>query len=424
MATAFLTAGAAGSPAVGSTPAAAVDYHGTPLETSDELQNAPSVTSGVYVVDAPAEGETGYFEIPRTIDGSNIWVGATADLGPDAPGSVLDGGGDLRVSGFADGAVSDACWGLGSSVHTDTPDGRDSPRLATTLWQTNREPVCKAAATIVVAVSSFDWTPPPDTLVQLTVWEEPPATDTAGLQTPSKLVSWGDLGAPGEPVEVEPGASWSDAPDISSGGTYAFHLDPGTVAVFRMRLDWGEHGQVLISTKERIRDYEAVAAYWAGPQGGAVTQPELQNAPPDADGFSFELEDGPATAAIATPVVNWRDRQLERGTFGLDQTGMPGTYYFVVHLKKDGSKGADFTFQSGYFSDYAVAPPNYEPDPPAIPEVATFEEDDVDKTDSSSADPDGDGDVPWPIVLMLFGGGAIFAVIGVVALNRSRRGRP
>ena len=82
-------------------------------------------------------------------------------------------------------------------METDTPDGRESPRLGTMLWQTNREPVCKAAATIVVAVSSFEWTPPPDTLVQLTVWKQPPATGTARLQAPSKLVSWGDLGAPG-----------------------------------------------------------------------------------------------------------------------------------------------------------------------------------------------------------------------------------
>ena len=388
------------------------------METSDELQNAPRVTSGVYVVDAPDAGETGYFEIPRTIDGSNIWVGATVDMGPDASGSVLDDL-SLRVAGFPDGAVSDACWGLGSSVYTNTPDGRDSPRLATSLWQTNHEPVCRAAATIVVAVSSYKWNPPAGTLVQLTVWEEPPATGKEGLQAPSKTVNWGDLGAPGEPVAVEPGHSWSDAPDISSG-THVFHLDPGTVAVFRMRLDWGQHGQVLISTEERIGDYEAVAAYWAGPQGGAVTRPELQNAPPDADVFGLELEDGPATAAIATPVVNWRDRELERGTFGLDQTGMPGTYYFVVHLKKDVSKGADFTFQSGYFSDYAVGAPDYESNAPAIPEVATFEEDDVDKTDAST---DSDDGVPWPIVLMLFGGGAIFGVIGVVALNRSRRGR-
>ena len=306
-------------------------------------------------------------------------------------------------------------------MYSDTPDGRDSPRLGTRLWQTNHEPVCKAAARIVVAVSSYKWTPPAGTLVQLTVWEEPPATGTEGLQAPSKMVTWGDLGAPGEPVEVEPGHSWSDAPDISSG-TYAFHLDPGTVAVFRMRLDWGQHGQVLISSKDRLGDYEAVATYWAGPQGGAVTRPELQNAPPDADGFGLDLEDGPATAAIATPVVNWRDRELERGTFGLDQTGMPGTYYFVVHLKKGVSKGVDFTFQSGYFSDYAVGAPNYEPNPPAIPEVATFEEDDVDKTDLVDGLGRG-GDVPWPIVLMLFGGGAIFGVIGVVALNRSRRGR-
>ncbi len=220
---------------------------------------------------------------------------------------------------------------------------------------------------------------------------------------------------------MEPGRSWSDAPDISSG-TYAFHLDPGTVAVFRMRLDWGQHGQVLISSPDRLKDYEAVAAYWTGPQGGAVTRPELQNAPPGAGQFGFDLRDGAGSAAIATPVVNWRDRELDRGTFGRDQSGMPGTYYFVVHLKAGVSKGVDFTFQSGYFSDYAVAEPNYEPDPPAIPEVASFQDDDVDKTDSST-DSDGD-DVPWPIVLMLFGGGAIFGVIGVVALTRSRRGRP
>ena len=163
-----------------------------------------------------------------------------------------------------------------------------------------------------------------------------------------------------------------------------------------------------------------VAAYSAGPQGGAATRPELQNAPPDANGFSFELEDGPATAAIATPVVNWRDRELERGTFGLDQTGIARTYHFVVHLKKGVSNGVDFTFQSGYFFAYAVGAPNYESNPPAVPGVATFEQDEVDQADSST-DSDGGGDVPWPIVLMLFGGGAIFGVIGVVALNRSRR---
>ncbi len=82
-------------------------------------------------------------------------------------------------------------------MHSDTEDGRDSPRLGTMLWQTNREPVCKAAARIVVAVSSFKWTPPAGTLVQLTVWEEPPATGTEGLQTPSKMVSVGGSRRPG-----------------------------------------------------------------------------------------------------------------------------------------------------------------------------------------------------------------------------------
>jgi hypothetical protein len=257
----FLAAGASRNPAVASAPAAEV-YQGTPLETSEQLQAAPRVTSGVYVVHAPAAGQIGYFEIPRTVDGSNLWVGATVDLGPTASGEPLDGG--LRVSGFA--------------------------------------------------------------------------------------------------------------------------------------------------------------SYWAASQGGAVTRPELQNAPPDASEFGLDLRDRPATAAIATPVVNWRDRELERGTFGLDQTGMPGTYYFVVHLRSGLSKGVDSTFQSCYFSDHAVGAPDHEPNPPVIPEVATFEDDGVDEVDPSSTDSDAD-DVPWPIVLMLFGGGAIFGVIGVVALNRSRRGR-
>ena len=358
--------------------------------------------------------------MPRTIDGSNIWVGATVDMGAAASSEVLDSEA-LRVAGYPDGDVGDACWGFETSVYSETPDGRKSPRLGTRLWQTNHEPACKAAASIVVAVSSYKWTPPPGTSVQLTVWEEPPATGIAGLQAPSKMVTWGDLGAPDEPVQVEPGHSWSDAPDISSG-THAFHLAPGTVAVFRMRLDWGQHGQVLISSKDRLGDDDAIATYWAGPQGGAITRPDLQNAPPDVDVTGVNLRYGAATVASATPVVNWRDRELERGTFGLDQTGMPGTYYFIVHLKKGVSKGVDFTFQSGYFTDYPIVAPNYESDPPAIPEVATFEEDEVAKTDSST-DSDDDGDVPWPVVLMLFGGGAIFGVIGVVALNRSRRGR-
>jgi hypothetical protein len=381
------------------------------------------VSSGTYLVDVPAAGSPSYLAIPRTVDGSDIWVGASVDLGPAATAPGFDGG--LQVSGYADGALSDECWFSEASVVTDTSDGGDTPRLETRLWHANREPACRTAASITLAIDSYQWSPPAGSRVQLTVWEEPPATGTEGLQTPSRTVTWGNLGAPGEPNPVRAGTTWSDAPDISSG-TWAFHLDPGTTGVFRMPLDRGQHGQVLISTKDRATAYDAVTTFWASPQGGALSRPQLPAAP--ASEFGLDLRNGPAVQAIATPVVNWRNRDLAKGFGGINQTGVPGTYYFVVSLARKGipAKGVDFTFQSGYFTDYAVGAPTYQPEAPAVPQVATFDEDQVAASSSSDAGDPGtsDGGVPWPVVSMLFGGAAIFGVLGVAALNRNRRGRP
>jgi Ca-activated chloride channel family protein len=407
--------------AVGTTSATNTDFQGTTVQTAENIQGAPSVTSGVYVVDAPAEGDTGYLEVPRAIEGSNIWIDATVDLGPAASAAGFDGG--LQVSGLADGALSDDCWFPGS-VSSDTGDSVVTPRLETTLWQTNRQPTCKAAESITVVVHSYQWTPPAGTQVQLTVWEEPPATGTERLQTPSRTVTWGDLSVPGDPTDVEAGSSWSDAPDISSG-TFAFHLDPGSVGVFRMPLELRQHGQVLLSSQQTMND-DAVTAFWATPQGGAVLRPDLPGAPSSASTAGLDLADGPATYAIATPVVNWRDRELSNGVFALDQTGLPGTYYFVVHLARKSvpAQGVDFTFQSGFFSDYSVTAPSYTSAAPPIPQVATFGGETAGATSSdpvSGSGSDGGG-VPWPIVLMLFGGAAIFGVIGVVALGRARAG--
>ena len=201
-------------------------------------------------------------------------------MGAAASSEVLDSEA-LRVAGYPDGDVGDACWGLERPC---TPRPRtagiatagdeavaDQPRTRLQGCRLDRR------GRELIQVDSASWHLGAAHRVGGAAGNG--HRGASGAEQDGHL---GDLGAPDEPVQVEPGHSWSDAPDISSG-THAFHLAPGTVAVFRMRLDWGQHGQVLISSKDRLGDSDAMATYWAGPQAGAITRPDLQNAPPDAD---------------------------------------------------------------------------------------------------------------------------------------------
>jgi len=418
---------AAAGAAIGTTvaPAHADDprptYQGTELKPGPTIQQAPQIGSGTYVADAPTGAvKDSYITINRTIPGSTLWFGGTFDPGP---GLSADKASDLQLEAYPDGDSTSDCL-FGKNLDTDSAD---TPRLETVLVQLTKEGDCGTAKSITIGFHPYEVKFPAGTKMQLNVWEEPPVDNVSGLPAGSESVTWADMG-PGSssPTKITPGTTWSNAPDISQG-TFSVHLAPGSVNVFRMPLDWGQHAQVTVKPTKAIDEYESIDPFWAGPMGGAIAPPKLLALPPNfaADSFDFFTTD---TFASATPVVTYRSREL-KGSYGdaPAQVGAPGNYYFVVSVATKGipKDGIDATMQSGYYTDFAVGAPSYKQPPSVMPQSFTG-----DDAGDPVGDPVGDGGSsggsdgpPWPIITMLGGGAAIFAVLGAFVLGRSRKVR-
>jgi Ca-activated chloride channel family protein len=392
-------------------------YQGTELKTGATIQQAPQVGTGTYVIDAPAADQHVYVTVNRTIPGSTMWFGASFDPGS---GITAEQANDLQLGAYADGDTNSDCLDFGTSLSTDA-SGADIRGLQTSLYRVTEATECRSAKSYTLDFLPYQVSYPAGTKIQLVLWEEPPVDGVSGLPAASTSLTWADMG-PGSstPTEITPGTTWSNAPDISQG-TFSFHLEPGSVNVFRMPLDWGQHGQVAVKPKAYL-DYESVAAIWVGPMGGALFEPELLSLPPNI-GTSLDVSYSTDTAAFATPVVSYRARELDQDDSfgGVDEAGVPGNYYFVIYLadNKSTKGGVDATMQTGYYTDFAVGAPAYKQPPPAMPQSFVAEGDAAAAGDGDAATDEGP---PWPIITMLGGGAAIFAVLGAVALGRSRKG--
>ncbi len=394
-------------------------YQGTELKPGTTIQQAPQVGTGTYVIDAPAADQHVYVTVNRTIPGSTLWFGASIDTGS---GVSAEQSNDLQLGGYADGDTNTDCLDFGASLSTEA-SGADIVGLQTSLYRLTEATECRAAKSITLDFLPYRVSYPAGTKIQLVLWEEPPVDGVSGLPAGSTSITWADMG-PGSstPTEIRPGTTWSNAPDVSEG-TFSFHLEPGSINIFRMPLDWGQHGQVAVKPKTSYGDldYDSAATAWVGPMGGALFEPELLALPPSL-GTSLDLSYGVETAAFATPVVSYRARELDQDdSYGVDEAGVPGNYYFVIYLadNKSTKDGVDATMQTGYYTDFAVGAPAYQQPPPAMPQSFVAEGDAAAGDGDDAATDEGP---PWPIITMLGGGAAIFAVLGAVALGRSRKG--
>lgn len=427
-----------GSPAAGarssasasaaSAPASAAEvapFFGEPVELTDDAVTTPTVASGTYTTEIDS-GEARFLNVTRSIPGSTVWIGVStqkpadyADLDDDAAskdGTDFTDEDILDVDISADGNIGQSCGdSFDSSVAT--PSQVETEPFQTALFNSGGE-ACRDAKTITVQFGSTDFIDAP-IATQLVIWEEPPVADQRGLPQASRTVAWAELPPAGDPEPITPGTSYADAPDVSSG-TFSFHVDRGQPAFFRMPLDWGQHGQALLTTDATFAGGAETLGYpmvrWVGPMGGVTQEAAIVGGPKDSWRGDVKGADGERVRASASPIVAWNQRKATDPDGGLVKyrmSGLAGSYFLVVAgnqaLTDD---GADITLQTGYFADYAGGAPSYDEQPSPMPQAFDAGPDAVTATSARVVADDRPAGPPWTTIWVLVGVAALVAVVG------------
>lgn len=429
-----MTAAVGAAPATAAAAEGSAPFFGESIELGKDVFASPTVTSGTYVTSIE-DGAPRYLDITRSIPNSTVWMGVStqkppeyADLDAEAgDGDVLTAEDTLAVDVYGDGDTGRSCGEFNGSVQTDAVV--ETEPFQTALFNSGGE-ACRDASSITMRIAS-SYTVDAPIATQIVVWEEPPVDDQRGLPQASTSIAWSELPPAGEPEQITPGTSYADAPDVSSG-TFSFRVERGQPAFFRMPLDWGQHGQALLTTDAAFAEpgggvssgqgYPAVR--WVGPMGGVTQEMDLEGAPKDTWTGLDRTEAGTKTLPTASPIVAWNARKT-KDTENIDarrMSGLAGSYFLVVAgnqaLTDD---GAEITLQTGYFADYAGGVPDYQEKPSAMPQVFDAGPDAVTATSAREVVDVRPPGPPWTTIWSLLGAAAVVAAVGAGALIR--RGR-
>lgn len=385
-------------------PAAAHEApEGETVQLGTSLEDAPEVTPGVYDLELLDSTEAGYLTVPREIDRSTIWLAETVLAQEPVDASYW-------VTPSADGEGSDC--GTGGNIESYyTKHDFVSGVLRT-------EDACNKSKQVTYIHRGWD-DRMPEADAKLAVWEEPPVKDRSILPPPALKQTW----AGDEPVakgSSELGSDFASAPEMV-GGRWNVHVDPGKTALFKVPLDWNQHLQVGLTydgveTQRNAR----VTPMLITPLGGFSRWGEAQDGPGvEAPNFGDIDSKYPSIdGGVVSPSITWRNREAPGVT-----AAFPGDYYVLLRLAKDEvpKKGMDVTVATQVITDKPAQSP-YSQDADPIPSLTGAEEEVSDDKESAASSPSEES-TPWGAVSGLFGGSAVMAVVGFVALARHRRSR-
>lgn len=370
------------------------DPVGQPVEGSDTLASAPTLTAGQYTDTLPSSGAANLYTLERATAGSTIWVAVTAtdDLAAEA---------ELTIASGNDSCGSDDIEGSGSV--------RSSERE-------NLNPACTTSDELVFAISAGDEGAAGP--IEIVVIEEPPVADPDGLPEAAGEPTWETLPLTGDPTAVAPADSFSGAPRIEPG-FYSAAITPGEYQFFRVQVGWGQRLQAEVRFQP---NGGAAADLVDGSAGITILGPTRadagqslfsQDGAPDAT-TNIANEAQPVAGASAAEV-----RVLNRtAVAGEDQAAaFAGDYYVFVALEPD-EEGE--TYELGYTlvvdvlgeaqdSPYAPGDDIDVGDPPSDPET------------QAASDGGGSGDFPAALVAAGLAGLGLAALVGAAALRLTGR---
>lgn len=364
--------------------------------------------SGVYDIHLPEEGDEGWVAVKREQKGSTIWL-AESLASPELRNNRY-----MSLRQMADGTGSDCGE---DSVNFEGDDYRQHQFMSAIL---RSEGECATSDSVYYshdAPSGFEHS---EQVTTMAVWEEPPVEDVSLLPPPSLEQKWtGKTDSLPEKGDANLGATFAEAPDLT-GGRWNAHVDPGKVALFRVPLDWNQHLELGMKYDGEGQDeFVSIEPVLITPLGGISEWGEMQNGAGDAPSFAdLNLKYPTMPAGAVSPSITWRNREADGVT-----AAFPGTYYVMIKMgAADAPKqGVDFTMGVNVVTDKAAASPYAEEGDP-VPDVGGHSEEEETGDEGEEKASGGSGDkTPWGAVSALFGGSAVMAAVGALALGRYRR---
>lgn len=290
---------------------------GTKVTGTSSRQPAPTLTAGHYVDDMPQTKDADrWYRLHHTIPGSTLWVGVTTQMAKATFSTLyayLEGAENLRCDS-------------GGEVH------RTLPSVVLSSYAPSVKG-CESSADQFLRVSGAPDKPSPGQQTQIIVYEEPPAT---GPRTsPDVRVSdhtvWQAMPTAGTPSPIPAVSSVTDAPKLAPG-TYSFDLAPGSTALMKVHLDWGQRLQAISSVPRKPEGVSfldtGIETRVLSPIGGAVAAYFPRNAPVPRN---LATETQGSLVALTTPTVDYAGRNSRYGPEHV--TARPGDYYIAVSRK-------------------------------------------------------------------------------------------
>jgi Ca-activated chloride channel family protein len=227
---------------------------GTPVTGADQPSlQAPLLSPGQYLdtlaeagPDSSADGTTKYYTVPVQ-PGDRVYVTATI---------IPPGTGDTGINAFGTeidllAADLSSCLSFAERGFSVTDSERNeaiTTVLAREIGGEGYPDACPTQGKLIVKIqrigSAYAGQEVP---IEIVVRREPPADDSA---LPPPAAKQDGAAAPthgSNPVAITGGASFNDAPKITSGTTYADTIVTGENRYFRIPLQWGQRFTYLLS---------------------------------------------------------------------------------------------------------------------------------------------------------------------------------
>ncbi|WP_051218045.1 VWA domain-containing protein [Nocardioides insulae] len=308
---------------------------GDPVTGTENISEAPVLTEGTYADTMPVTSAKRFYLLDRTIPGSTLRVGLTAQ--PYADQSL-----DLTLSTGA-GAECGS-----STAENDAYEDNNRNRLlhgAVLSSEAAYQDECFTSDQLVLTLEVTDGRSKGDTPLEIVVGEEPPLASYDGLPPAAEHedVLWDNVPNEQDPVDTGFGSSFADAVELEDNA-YRRTIVPGEIQLFRVPLDWGQR----LQTEVRLHAAPKLADVVAPDSDLRVELYDPYRADADLTSVSdvsgdsisnttnlYGIDDESRIGATTAPV-----RYLNRETYLADvrAADTSGDYYVAVQLSDEATR--------------------------------------------------------------------------------------
>lgn len=305
---------------------------GTLIEGTLKPAGAPTVPPGQYVDTFPGGEGVLHYRIPRSITGSTLYAGVTAEAAGFVPAFYMH----LRTKG-ADGIECASEFGQDINVGGT----RNLVTAEISSYKSDPKSACSIARELILDVSVSR-----ETLsgakFELLISEELPLRSSRHLVQREDVIDWQTMPSVGGAATKPPvaGTSISDAPTLMPG-RYATSILTGEKQVFAVPLDWGQRLQVEVVVAPRtgalaraLSVSDSLDLQLVSRMRGEYGDLSASRKPKNTN--TMVATDEPYVAAQTTPTISYLNRTAYDST---RFAATPGPQYIVLNKSRVSSQG-------------------------------------------------------------------------------------